>query len=254
MICAFLLHLWGIESINRGQIRYFLGVTTCRMEGGAKGMILIEVFVVDKDFEQFGQSGIVVRYEVDVGYDCRNEARLSFDEPNGVLLVQFGIIDRREPRLHRLSCLDGALAVQARIYNKGVVLEQLAVEGLCDIVALDREVRALCYCHVFVHLLQVIGTVSRVCAVVDGIDGFCGMQLARTSVKPWSVIIEYAVSDVATLLNLCQSDSSADGMYATGRDEEHVAPSDFVTLQHVADGSVLHPFLILVLRDGLAET
>ncbi len=39
MICAFLLHLWGIESINRGQISYFLGLTTCRMEGGAKGVI-----------------------------------------------------------------------------------------------------------------------------------------------------------------------------------------------------------------------
>lgn len=212
------------------------------------------MFVVDIDFYQFGQPRLVVGYEVDVGYCGGYEARLAFAQLDGAAGVDVGLGDAGKQRLRGLACMDFAVAVQTYIYNKGVVLEELAMERAGDVEYLHREIGALGDGYGVVDSVEVVGAVGGVHTEVNSIGCLGCVQLPWTAIEPGAVVVEDSVGDVAVLLDFCQADAATDGMHPSCGDEEHIALLDFVALEHLADGSVLDALLVLILRNRLVES
>ena len=79
--------------------------------------------------------------------------------------------------------------------------------------------------------------------------GYYKYFLENDYILPWAVVVEDAVGHVATLLHLRHHRSSADGMYTSCRNEEHVAALHFVTHEYIGDAAVLYPLRIFVLAD-----
>ena len=94
--------------------------------------------------------------------------------------------------------------------------------------------------------VAVIGAVVFLYTIVDGIGCQFRMQLTRLSVKSRAVVVVEAVGDVAALLHLSQIYAAADGMHASGRDEEDVSGVYLMACQGIDDGAVGNATLIFL--------
>ncbi len=76
-------------------------------------------------------------------------------------------------------------------------------------------------------------TVAR--GVVDGLYGQFGVQFAQSAVAVHAVIVIHAVSDVAGLLHFGKEHAGANGVDASGGQEEHVAGLYLAACQHCGE-------------------
>lgn len=72
------------------------------------------------------------------------------------------------------------------------------------------------------------------------------MQLARTTIEAWTIVVEDAVGKVGRLLNLGKEDAAADGMDSACREIEDVATFYFMACQDIGDATVFDAFLEFV--------
>ena len=79
------------------------------------------------------------------------------------------------------------------------------------------------------------------------------MQFTWLAIKSHAVIIEDAIGDIAALLNLCEEDASADGMYPACRDIEHITGLNLMFSKVVYDSAIGYFLLILFGCKRLSE-
>ena len=79
------------------------------------------------------------------------------------------------------------------------------------------------------------------------------MELARLAVQAQAAVVVDAVGDVGRLLDLGDEAAAADGVDASGREEEHVAGMHVVAGQHLGDGAVRDALLVFLGRDFLGH-
>ncbi len=80
------------------------------------------------------------------------------------------------------------------------------------------------------------------------------MQLTAVTVRIFTVIIVNTIRDIAGLLDLSNKTTRSDRMHTSRRQEEDITFIYVVTLKHIHDCIVLHPFHILLSVDLLRET
>ena len=200
------------------------------------------MLVIDIYFEQLSRTGEIIGHEIEVGTRCGYEARLTF--------TQFDICHFKTAIAHA----DDAVATKTDVYDKRVVLEEFSMERPRDIMHLHREVWTFGDGYRLVDFLKILCLIGWIESVVDCIDGQLGMQLSRTSVETGTVVIEYAIGDVATLLHFGKIYTTANGMNPAGRNEEDIASFHRMTLQHFAYAAIFHSFLIFVFAYCLIES
>jgi len=79
------------------------------------------------------------------------------------------------------------------------------------------------------------------------------MQLTWMPIHPWTIIVKNPIGDITTLLYFSQQDSATNGMYSSRRYIEHITRLHFMSRQNLGNGSILHPFLVLIRRYLLFE-
>ena len=89
--------------------------------------------------------------------------------------------------------------------------------------------------------------------VVDGLLRLLDVQVARLAVQTQAPVVIDPVGQVGSLLDLGYERSCADGVDATGREEEYVSRSDIVAGEDIGDGVVTHPVLIFLGRNLLRQ-
>ena len=85
-----------------------------------------------------------------------------------------------------------------------------------------------------------MGAVVRVYRVVNGVLGQFRVNLAGFAVQAQAAVVVDAVGDVGRLLDLCDEAAAADGVDASGGQEEHVSGMHVIAGQHIGDGAVGH--------------
>lgn len=73
---------------------------------------------------------------------------------------------------------------------------------------------------------------------VDGGEGLFDVEVARFAIKPESVPVEDTVGGVAVLLDFKDEEAGADGVEASGWDEEAIADPRMEDVDEVGDGAV----------------
>ncbi len=149
--------------------------------------------------------------------------------------------------------VDFACPFDAHGNDERIVFDEVAVYRLADFVypygekgGVNDEVCAILACRIQCPVFSFDGVVKRLC-------GQRSMQFAWFAVGACSVIVKYAVGDIAALLDFSQKDTSTDGMYTSGRDIEHITSRDFMSGQHFGDTSISNPFFIFIGRYLLFE-
>ena len=177
--------------------------------------------------------------EVVVGDGCRYEAGTPFGKEDAVLCAPYPYL---------------AVAPQVHNDDEGVVLDHVAVEGVCGLDDLDTEVRGVQQYVGDIDVIAVLGLVVGIDGIVNGPGSQFGMQLAGLAVKTGAVIVEDAVGDIGGLLNLGQADAATDGMDTAGRKVEDVTLVDFMFGKDLGDGAVVDSLPIFLWCYLLPET
>ena len=149
---------------------------------------------------------------------------------------------------------DGGGALQAGEGDETVLLEQGATQACAGGEDVDNEVGAVDDAGGAFGRSCVVGTVVGVDMEIDGITCLEGVKLTGLDIESEAVVVEEAVGDVGALLDLAYHDAAADGVDATGWNEEDIAGMDLMTSKDIDDGAILNAMCIVVLRDLLLET
>ena len=214
------------------------------------------IFIINIRLQQSRHAMCIVWLHIDICCCGRDEAGVTFGQCHS-----------------HTSSGDGAVAFETHIYNKGVVLVELAMEGAIDLEQFDDEELIDDEWHRIIEFVLIVGAIdvnvghlasqerlgshggkrtlteSGLLArdvEVNRIERLLSMQLTWLAIETRTVIVEDSVSHIGALLHLGQQDASTDGMDAARWDEEDIACLDGMLGQHLADRAIGHTVLILV--------
>ena len=197
------------------------------------------VLIINIHFEQLRHAVFVVRHNVHVSHAGRHEAAHALCQMHLLYLRLLAF-----PRPYH----DVAAALKTHIHHEAVILIQLSVEGTVHLQQLHRKEPVLCQQHRIVHLARVVRAVVVLHLIVQRLRCQRRVQCPRLAVKSRTVIVEYTVCQVRTLLHLSQQRTAAYRMDASRRNVEHVALLHVVRRQHVTDAAVLYALAIFIFR------
>ena len=152
-----------------------------------------------------------------------------------------------------LGIREGAASGEAHHHEEGVDVLQVLRHGPVQVVDAGGEVLAGNDFVLRVLDGGVGGAVLRIDLIVDGILRELCVELARLAVQAQAAVVVDAVGDVGSLLDLGDEAAAADGVDASGREEEHVAGMHVVAGQHLGDGAVRDALLVFLRGDFLGH-
>ena len=149
---------------------------------------------------------------------------------------------------------DDGCALQAGEGNEAVLGKERTTDGGAGGEDVDHEIGAVDHAYNAVRWQRIVGAIVGIDIEINGIARLERVELTRLAIEAETVVVEETVGDIGTLLDLAHHDASADGVYASGRDEEDIAGMHLVTCKNIDNRAVVNTLGIVVLRDLLLET